>query len=78
MLAACYLEGTGVDKDVNEALKLFSAAAELGDVQAMYLLGSIYEDGDEGVKKDVKEAKKWYKKAAAEGYEPAQAALNRL
>ena len=78
MLAACYLEGTGVDKDVNEALKLFSTAAELGDVQAMYLLGSIYEDGDEGVKKDIKEAKKWYKKAAAEGYEPAQAALNRL
>lgn len=78
LLANCYLEGTGVEKDANKALELYMMAANAGDEQAMYLIGSLYEEGDEGIKKDLKEAKKWYKKSAAAGYEPAQAALNRL
>lgn len=78
MLANCYLEGIGVEKDANKALELYLKAANAGDAQAMYLIGSLYEEGEEGIKKDLKEAKKWYKKAAAEEYEPAQAALNRL
>ena len=78
LLANCYLEGMGVEQNANEAIRWLTVAADAGEEEAMYLIGSLYEDGENGVKKDLKLAKQWYKKAAAAGYEPAQAALNRL
>lgn len=78
MVANCYLEGLSVEKDANEAIRWLTKAAEEGDAQAMYLIASLYEEGEDGVTKDLKKAKEWYKKSAAAGFEPAQAALNRL
>jgi len=59
-------------------MKWLEKAANAGNLAAMYYLGAIYADGEEGVKPDAKKAKAWYKKAAAEGYTPAQAALERM
>ena len=46
--------------------------AEKGSVDAQYLLGMIYEEGDMSgvcqIKKDVNLAKKWYAKACRQGY----------
>ena len=78
MIANCYLEGIHVEQDAVEALNWLTKAADAGDVHAMYVIGSLLEDGENGIVRDLKKAKEWYKKAAAAGYEPAQAALNRL
>ena len=52
-------------------------AAKNGDVRAQYLLGGRYAKG-EGVAKDMAEAAKWYRKAAEQGFEPAQKALKQI
>lgn len=51
--------------------------AGAGDPVAMYNLGRLYEDGNNGVKCDLKTACKWYKKAAEQGYSAAQYKLNK-
>ena len=78
MVAQSYMNGMGVEQSFPEAMKWLEKAAEAGNPTAMYYLGAIYEEGEEGVKADLKKAKAWYKKAAAEGYAPAQAALERM
>lgn len=78
LMAQCYLNGMYVEKSVPEAMKWLEKAADAGNPTAMYYLGAYYADGDEGVKPDAKKAKAWYKKAAAAGYAPAQAALERM
>ena len=69
-LARIYEEGIGVDKNPAEAFKNYLACAELGDVEAMALVGNCYLYG-EGVKKDTKAAFGWNEKAAMEGNERA-------
>jgi len=49
-------------------------AAEQGDADAQFALGEMYANG-QGVARDETEAMKWYRKAAAQGYKLAQAAL---
>ena len=51
--------------------KSLMAAANKGDVDAQYLLGIKYKNGD-GMIKDIGEAAKWFRKAAAQEYAPAQ------
>lgn len=55
---------------------LFGLAAELGNPYGMYELGKCYEQGY-GVEKDIGLAVDWYR-AAADGFEGARAALERL
>ena len=78
MVANCYQEGIYVEEDALKSFEWLKKAAELGSADAMYMVASILEIGDEGIKKDIKKAKEWYSKSAKAGYEPAQAALNRL
>ncbi|MDR0617146.1 MAG: protein kinase [Synergistaceae bacterium] len=54
--------------DVKKAVGLYERAADLGHVEAMAALGSIYEIGD-AVKKNLTLAAGWYEKAADSGYE---------
>lgn len=42
------------------------------------MLGSIYENGEEGVNQDFKEALKWYQKASLQGDNKALVAKDRL
>lgn len=62
------------DQDYAEAVKLWSKAAALGNVEAQCRLGCCYQLGD-GVAEDKGEAYKWYRKAADQGYARAQCNL---
>lgn len=77
-VAECYLNSIYVEKNVPEALAWLEKAAQSGSTIAMYHLGAIYAEGDEGVEANVKTAKSWFEKAAGLGYAPAEVALERL
>jgi hypothetical protein len=53
-------------------------AAELGDSHAQYTLGLDYHDGNHGLPQDFAEALRWYRKAAEQGFAPAQNNLGAL
>jgi hypothetical protein len=54
-----------------EALKEFTAAADAGNAQAQYLVGSMYDNG-QGTAANDTEAVKWYARAAHQGFVTAQ------
>ena len=60
--------------DYATALKEYRALAEQGDVDAQFMLGSMYDKGY-GVPQDHTEAVKWYRKAAEQGDAQAQFSL---
>ena len=64
--ATCYEEG-----DYDEAIKYFTKAADLGDVEAYYQLGLMYWKG-EGVDEDEEKAVYHYEKAAVGGHPTAR------
>lgn len=63
-----------MQRNANEAVKWYRAAAEQGDVIAQIGLGVSYYRGD-GVLQDSAEAAKWYERAAAYGDQNAQGRL---
>src|SRR5882672_11564841 len=63
--------GEMTDKHIR-AFNLFLRAAETGHSEAQDCLGTCYGYGH-GVRKDYVEAAKWHRKAAEQGYAPAQA-----
>ena len=63
--------------DYATAAQKFKKAAEQGDADAQYNLGSMYFRGD-GVEQDYVEAVKWYTLAAEQGYARAQAELGSM
>lgn len=65
-----YLEGFGVQKDLEKAFYWTGRAANHGDRDGQYNLGLFYEDGI-GVERDLKKAKIWYKAAAQQGQDLA-------
>jgi len=65
-LALRYQSGRGVQKDYNEAVRLFRLAADRNHPMAMYNLGRCYAVG-RGVTQDYREAEKWHLKAAEQG-----------
>jgi len=73
-LAECYEQGSGVQQDVDEALKRFRRAADAGHADAQYKLGAAYAYGI-NVDQDYGEAIAWYQKAAEQGQVDAQYAL---
>lgn len=58
--------GKGLKVDVPLAIGYYQQAYEAGITCAAQALGSIYEDGEEGVAVDHAKAVTWYKQAAAE------------
>ena len=78
LMAQSCMNGMGCERSYPEAMMWLEKAANAGNPTAMYYLGAIYAEGEEGVKPDLKKAKKWYKQAADAGYAPAQAALERM
>ena len=66
-LAGQYRDGTlGLAKNPKKAAKIYKRAVELGDVQAMVSLGSLYFRGD-GVKKSWGKAAQLYRMASERG-----------
>ena len=72
-LAACYFNGSGVEKNIENAdlwwgraFSGFNKAAEQGDARAQRRLGDCYHRGN-GVQRDIQTAFMWYKKSSEQG-----------
>ncbi|MBQ8516936.1 MAG: SEL1-like repeat protein [Akkermansia sp.] len=76
-LAKCYHAGEGVEKNLEEAFRLFSKAAEAGESEAIRCMALCYYNG-EGVEQNRQEAEKWMKKAAELGNREAINLLSRV
>lgn len=74
LLARCYDEGFGVERNIIRAVSWHLKAGEQGYPPAENHLGSCYQNGD-GVPQDDAEAVQWYRRAAEQGYAIAQANL---
>lgn len=73
-VAQAYMNGNGVDKNLNYAFRYMRYAAEKGYVPAYVEVAKMYHGG-RGVTKDRNVAEKWYKKAAANGNAEAKRIL---
>lgn len=68
-LGSMYQYGYGVERNYDEAVRLFRLSAEQGSAQgSMSHLGFMYENG-KGAAKNLDEARKLYEQAAAQGDE---------
>jgi TPR repeat protein len=67
-----YLKG-----DYQAAFEEWLPLAELGDVEAQYNLGVMYDEGT-SVAQDLGKAADWYRKAAEQGFVDAQANLGMM
>jgi hypothetical protein len=71
-------EYTAYDRaDYRTALAVWQAAADAGDAEAQYYVGSIHEKGL-GTAPDPARAAEWYRRAAEQGYAAAQVAYGYL
>jgi TPR repeat protein len=73
-----YMEGQGVAKDYQEAVRWALKAAGQGYADAQFALGGIYATGDDGFPQDFVVAFQWWHKAADQGHVSAQRALAEL
>lgn len=76
-LAERYSNGTGVDKNPEEAVKWYLKSAEQGYAKAQNVLGNCYNNGF-GVEQNYELAVKWYLEAAKQGEAVAQNSLGIL
>ena len=70
-VALMFSEGTGTEKDTEQAVYWYIQASRQGLASAQYNLGHKYLNGD-GVNKDVSQAVQWWLKAAEQEHELAQ------
>ena len=66
-LACCYEHGEGVEQNMTEAIRWYTAAAEGGNADDMYELGWQYDHG-EGVEQNEDRALYWYRRSAEGGH----------
>ncbi len=76
LLALLYLDGIGVKRDPDEAVRLNKLAANKGYATAQYNLGVYYAKGSGRLKNEI-EALKWYRMAAEKGHASACNVLGR-
>ena len=70
-LAKCYQNGTGVLKNIDKAIELFTLSANQGYAKAQYHLAVCYENSN-GVPKDISKAIELYTLSANQNYAQAQ------
>ena len=73
-LGMAYVNGTGVDANLNYAYGYYLMAALQGNMKAQYALAKLYMEG-RGVPQDYMETLKWLSRSANQGYVLAQVAL---
>ncbi|MCC7252159.1 PDZ domain-containing protein [Hyphomicrobium sp.] len=76
-LARLYTNGTGVQRDAEEAVSWFKKAALAGSTNGMLLYGDALASGT-GTVKDVTEAQRWIRKSAESGNVAALFRLGRM
>jgi TPR repeat protein len=69
-----YDKGLGMPRDVAQAIKWFTLAADQRDAPAQLNIALFYLNGD-GVPKDVAAAEQWLRRAARNGSKRAQGIL---
>ena len=62
----CHHGGLGLKQDKRKAIELWTEAAELGSIDALYNLGLAY-DHENGIQQDKAKAAEFYEKAALQG-----------
>ncbi len=67
----------GASHDYEEAMRRFRKAADYGNVEALSMIGIMYEKGN-GVQQNYGEAVKWYRKAADRGDTTTQSILGMM
>lgn len=72
------VEAFGLHYDKSLSKEALHRLAADGDADAQYQLGLHYESGSGGETKDLNQAIEWFRRAAAQGNEPAQRALAHL
>ena len=74
-LADCYATGVGVEKNTEASRKWYTQAANNGDAESQHALGMVnmFESVEDANRAE--EAIAWYRKAAEQGYGPAQVSL---
>lgn len=76
ILAEIYLKGLyGIVIDKKKGLALMHQAAELGNHEAQFQLGSFYWKGEHGITADAKKSEKFYQLSANNGHDGAQLIL---
>jgi len=70
-LCCCFLEGTGVEKNVNEAIELFKKGANLEDSWCQMAMAYLYEKG-EVLDKNLIESIRFYRLSVEQENEEAQ------
>lgn len=73
-IALRYENGTGVKKNLPQAVNWYLRSAKQGHVKAQFNLASMYENGD-GTKRNIPQAIRWYTTAAENGEVNAQLIL---
>ena len=76
-LGEMFLNGWGVEKNGEEALKWYRKAADVQNARAQYLIGYMYWTG-KGVTLDWGKAEEWSRKAANQGFEDAYLVLGMI
>ncbi|EJK47880.1 hypothetical protein THAOC_33372, partial [Thalassiosira oceanica] len=67
-LAVQYINGDlGLKKNMRKAFELYTEAAELGSIEALFSLGNAYHEG-KGVQEDKAKAVEFFAKAAKQGH----------
>lgn len=66
-----YINGCGIEKDLNKAYEWVMKSAERKNANAQLIIGSMYYDGI-GVERDLDEALEWFEKSAEQGNAFAQ------
>ncbi|MEN8217098.1 MAG: tetratricopeptide repeat protein [Pseudomonadota bacterium] len=76
-LAALYRFGSGVQKDLDQAIHWYRKAAEQGNLDAQLSLGMMYYKGIE-IPRNLEEAEKWLSLAADQGNQDARDKLEKV
>lgn len=73
-----YALGLDIRQDFPGAIKLLHMAADRGDSEAQFNLGSHYQKGDWGLEKDPVQAFTWFHKAAEGGHSGGQMEIGEM
>lgn len=70
IIGLLYMLGLGTSRDLLQAIKFLTSAAEKGSGVAAHNLGTLHLTGEPDLSNDEAESKKWFKRASDLGFKP--------